>query len=65
MFLHDAAYLYLLILAEVLDEGLEPRNYTLFFDRAKNRTFEGIFQYCREQISVEIESLYNNFCITR
>ncbi|XP_041368120.1 atrial natriuretic peptide receptor 1-like [Gigantopelta aegis] len=41
-FLHDVVYLYLLILNETLAEGLDHRNGTLMFDKAKGKSFRGI-----------------------
>ena len=42
MFLHDAAYLYLLLVNETITEGKDFRNGTLLLEKARNRTFEGI-----------------------
>ncbi|XP_064609278.1 receptor-type guanylate cyclase gcy-28-like [Liolophura sinensis] len=39
-FLHDAVYLYLLVLNETLAEGNDPRNGTLMFQKATGKTFE-------------------------
>ncbi|XP_046358939.2 atrial natriuretic peptide receptor 1-like [Haliotis rufescens] len=41
-FLHDAVYLYLLVLHEVVTEGADHRNGTLIFNKAKGKSFRGI-----------------------
>ncbi|CAG2192758.1 ANPRA [Mytilus edulis] len=41
-FLHDAVYLYLLTLNDTLEEGLDYKNGTLMFERAKGKSFRGV-----------------------
>ena len=41
MFLTDCAYLYLMILEEILSEGRNYSDGTLFYEKAKNRDFSG------------------------
>ncbi|CAC5377896.1 ANPRA [Mytilus coruscus] len=41
-FLHDAVYLYLLTLNDTLEEGLDYKNGTLMFEKAKGKSFRGV-----------------------
>ena len=40
-FLHDAAYLYLLLLNETLSEGKDYRDGHIYLDKAKGKVFQG------------------------
>ena len=41
LYLHDAMYLYLITMDEVLSQGGDPRNGDLIFEASKNKTFTG------------------------
>ena len=41
LYLYDCMWLYLLAVNESLNEGLDPRNGTLIFEKSRNRIFEG------------------------
>ena len=71
-FVYDTTILYLLLLNETLAEGRDYRNGTLFFEKAKNRVFEGkctigrliknIFVKLHRKQRKQVEMSYRNVC---
>ena len=53
-FLHDAVYLYLTILKDVLQEGGDTRDGHLFVRKSYHRTFEGEIVHLHKDISGKI-----------